>query len=105
LSKQKYATVEVIHKLRDPAAANALLQNAVAELTVDKIILREVASGERNTDGRGIRLRPQYGRYGYWQIAELQRQEGWDVRGSPLERIWKLEGLRVPEKQPKRGRL
>ena len=32
-------------------------------------------------------------------------QEGWDVSRSRVERIWKLEGLKVPNKQPKRGRL
>jgi transposase InsO family protein len=52
-----------------------------------------------------IRLAAQYGRYGYRQITGLLWQEGWDVSRSRVERIWKLEGLRVPPKQPKRGRL
>ena len=52
-----------------------------------------------------IRLAAQYGRYGYRQITGLLWQEGWDVSRSRVERIWKLEGLRVPQKQPKRGRL
>jgi putative transposase len=52
-----------------------------------------------------IRLAAQYGRYGYRQITGLLWQEGWDVSRSRVERIWKLEGLRVPLKQPKRGRL
>jgi len=52
-----------------------------------------------------IRLAAQYGRYGYRQITGLLWQEGWDVSRSRVERIWKLEGLRVPAKQPKRGRL
>lgn len=52
-----------------------------------------------------IRLASQYGRYGYRMITGLLGQEGWDVSRSRVERIWKLEGLKVPKKQPKRGRL
>jgi len=52
-----------------------------------------------------IRLAAQYGRYGYRMIAGLLGQEGWQVSRSRVERIWKLEGLKVPQKQPKRGRL
>ena len=52
-----------------------------------------------------IRLASQYGRYGYRMITGLLGQEGWDVSRSRVERIWKLEGLKVPQKQPKRGRL
>ena len=52
-----------------------------------------------------IRLAAQYGRYGYRMIAGLLGQEGWQVSRSRVERIWKQEGLKVPQKQPKRGRL
>lgn len=38
-------------------------------------------------------------------ITGLLGQEGWQVSRSRVERIWKLEGLKVPQKQPKRGRL
>lgn len=43
MPKHRYTTEEVIHKLRDLAAENARLKRAVADLTVDKIILKEVA--------------------------------------------------------------
>jgi putative transposase len=33
------------------------------------------------------------------------RQEGWEVNHKRVERIWRREGLKVPQKQPKRGRL
>jgi len=33
------------------------------------------------------------------------RQEGWRVNHKRVERIWRQEGLKVPQKQPKRGRL
>ncbi len=52
-----------------------------------------------------IRLAAQYGRYGYRLIAGLLEQEGWTVSRSRVERIWKQEGLKVPQKQPKRSRL
>jgi len=52
-----------------------------------------------------IGLAAQYGRYGYRQVTGLLWAEGWDISRSRVERIWKQEGLRVPQKQPKRGRL
>ncbi len=53
-----------------------------------------------------IALARQYGRYGYRKIAELLRSTaGWIVNDKRVERIWRREGLKVPTKQPKRGRL
>lgn len=46
-----------------------------------------------------------YGRYGYRQITALLRNAGWRVNHKRVERIWRQEGLKVPQKQPKRGRL
>ena len=52
-----------------------------------------------------VRLAAQYGRYGYRRVTALLWQEGWTISQSRVERIWKQEGLKVPQKQPKRGRL
>ena len=53
-----------------------------------------------------VALARKYGRYGYRKIAELLRTTaGWVVNDKRVERIWRLEGLKVPAKQPKRGRL
>lgn len=52
-----------------------------------------------------IELARQYGRYGYRKIAALLRVAGWVVNDKRVERIWRREGLKVPYKQPKRGRL
>ena len=52
-----------------------------------------------------IELARQYGRYGYRQIAELLRRDGWLVNDKRVERIWQREGLKVPVKQAKRMRL
>ena len=53
-----------------------------------------------------VTLARQYGRYGYRKIAELlRRRSGWVVNDKRVERIWRREGLKVPAKQPKKGRL
>lgn len=54
---------------------------------------------------RVIELAGEYGRYGYRRITALLRQEGFQVNHKRVERIWRREGLKVPQKQPKRGRL
>ena len=52
-----------------------------------------------------VALARQYGRYGYRRITALLRDAGWTVNRKRVERIWRREGLKVPQKQPKRGRL
>ncbi len=52
-----------------------------------------------------VRLASEYGRYGYRRITALLRAEGWQVNAKRVERIWRCEGLKVPRRQPKRGRL
>jgi len=39
------------------------------------------------------------------RIAALLGDAGWLVNVKRVERIWRLEGLKVPIRQPKRGRL
>ena len=53
-----------------------------------------------------VELVRRYGRYGYRKIAALLRSTaGWVVNDKRVERIWRREGLKVPTRQPKRGRL
>jgi putative transposase len=52
-----------------------------------------------------VRLAEKYGRYGYRRITALLKNQGWQVNHKQAERIWRLEGLKVPQKQPKRGHL
>ena len=52
-----------------------------------------------------IELALQYGRYGYRKITALLRAAGWLVNDKRVERIWRCEGLKVPARQPKKGRL
>lgn len=52
-----------------------------------------------------VALAAQYGRYGYRRITAMLRDAGWVVNAKRVERIWRREGLKVPQKQPKRSRL
>ena len=52
-----------------------------------------------------IDLADQYGRYGYRMVAGLANNTGWHVNHKRVERIWRREGLKVPQKQNKKGRL
>lgn len=47
----------------------------------------------------------EFGRYGYRQVTNLLRTEGWDVGKDRVYTIWRQEGLKIPQKQPKRARL
>ncbi len=55
--------------------------------------------------GRVIALAKEFGRYGYKTITSMLRMEGWDVGKDRVYTIWRQEGLKVPQKQPKRARL
>ena len=67
--------------------------------------LPRIADDEPRLVARITELARKYGRYGYRRITELLWQEGWRVNHKRVERIWRQEGLKVPKRQPKRGRL
>jgi putative transposase len=52
-----------------------------------------------------IELARRFGRYGYRRITALLRNAGWVVNKKRVARIWRNEGLKVPQRQPKRSRL
>ena len=52
-----------------------------------------------------IALAEEYGRYGYRMVTGLLNNSGWHVNHKRVERIWRREGLKVPQKQPRKGRL
>jgi len=66
---------------------------------------RIVRSDEAALTKAVVSLAAEYGRYGYRRITALLRAEGWRVNAKRVERIWRREGLKVPRRQPKRGRL
>ena len=64
-----------------------------------------VPDDEPRLVARLIEVAAQDGRYGYRRSTGLLRGEGWTVHHKRLERLWRPEGLNVPQPQPKRGRL
>jgi transposase InsO family protein len=66
---------------------------------------RKHASDEASLVSRVLELAAKFGRYGYRRITAILRREGWNVNHKRVQRIWREEGLKVPRKQPKRGRL
>ena len=52
-----------------------------------------------------VEFASEYGRYGYRRITALLKRDGWQVGKDRVERIWRREGLKVPQKQKPRGRL
>ena len=60
---------------------------------------------EANLTEAIIQLAERFGWYGYRHVTALLRAGGWRVRAGRVYRIWRREGLKVPVKQPKRGRL
>ena len=87
---------------------------AVSERRVCRVIGQARSTQRYNPKSKGdegalrsdiVRLASEYGRYGYRRITALLKREGWQVNRKRVERIWRQEGLKVPKKQPKRGRL
>lgn len=52
-----------------------------------------------------VGLASRFGRYGYRRITWLLQMAGWQVNAKRVQRIWRREGLKVPSRQPRRGRL
>jgi putative transposase len=62
--------------------------------------------GEEPLRAEVIRMASTYGRYGYRFIASMMRSTGWgQATTAKVARIWRQEGLKIPQKQPPRGRL
>lgn len=64
-----------------------------------------ITDDEAQVTARITELASKYGRYGYRRITAMLQMAGWRVNHKRVERIWRKEGLKVPQKQPKRGRL
>ncbi|NBT27705.1 MAG: IS3 family transposase, partial [Actinobacteria bacterium] len=106
-------------KLLSPARRRRCIDHVRSELSVSERRICRVLGQHRSTQRkvpRGaddeqaltddiIALARQYGRYGYRRVTALLRSAGWAVNRKRVERIWRREGLKVPQKQPKRGRL
>ncbi len=78
---------------------------ALGQYRTTQRYLPNIGTEEEKLTGRITELASQYGRYGYRRITALLQGESWQVNHKRVERIWRKEGLKVPQKQPKRGRL
>jgi putative transposase len=102
-----------------PARRRRCVEHVTAKLGVSERFACRVLGQHRSTQQkrpRGaddeaaltadiIELARRYGRYGYRRITALLRDAGWAVNHKRVERIWRREGLKVPQRQPKRDRL
>ena len=83
-------------------------RRACKVLGVERTTIRhspKCSGDEERLRGDIVRLAGRYGRYGYRRITAMLHAEGWRVNHKRVERLWRQEGLKVPRKQPKRGRL
>src|SRR5215210_7920310 len=106
-------------KLLSPARRRACVEHIRSVLTISERRACRALGQHRSTQRKAprgqedeeqltadlIELARQYGRYGYRKITALLRDAGWLVNDKRVEWIWRREGLKVPPKQPKRGRL
>ena len=101
-------------RLKELERENTRLKKLVAERRACRVLgharsthrhCARVPDDEPRLVERIIALATQYGRYGYRRITGLLRGEGWRVNHKRVERLWRRKGLKVPQKQPKRGRL
>lgn len=102
-----------------PSRRRGCVEHVVTKLGVSERTACRVLGQHRSTQRKVVRtaddeaaltadiveLARRYGRYGYRRITALLRQAGWQVNRKRVERIWRREGLKVPARQPKRGRL
>jgi transposase InsO family protein len=69
---------------------------------------RYSGTGPERDEALLLRIRDlarEHPRYGYRRITALLRREGWSVNRKRVHRLWRREGLKVPQVQRKRRRL
>ena len=66
-----------------------------------------VTDAEARLTARIIEVATRYGRYGYRRVTAILNRNPMEpkVNHKRVARIWNMEGLKVPKKQPKRRRL
>lgn len=72
--------------------------------SVYRYVPKSDPEGEALRD-RVVAVASEYSRYGYRQVTNILNLEGIDVGKDRVYRIWREEGLKVPQKAPKRARL
>src|SRR4051794_8383289 len=106
-------------KLLSAARRRACVEHVTTKLGISERLACKVLGQHRSTQRKApsapddeaalrdeiIALAKLYGRYGYRRVTALPRVAGWCTNHKRVERIWQQEGLKVPPRQPKRGRL
>ena len=106
-------------KLLSPARRRACVDHVVEQFGISQRRACRVLGQYRSTQRKAPKIREdeaaltadimalatRYGRYGYRRITAMLHRTGWMVNHKRVERIRRREGLKVPQKQPKRGRL
>jgi transposase InsO family protein len=65
----------------------------------------KVRDDEAKLVTRMLELVRRFPRYGYRFITAKLRQDGWQVNAKRIYRLWRREGLKVPQKKRKKRRL
>jgi transposase InsO family protein len=60
---------------------------------------------DRELVNKMLELARENPRYGYRRVAALLRADGWRVNNKRVQRLWRLEGLKIPKKVKKKRRL
>ena len=95
----------ILHIMQTASISQRRACQALGQYRTTQRYLPHIGTEEEKLADRIIELASQYGRYGYRRITALLQEESWQVNHKKVERIWRKEGLKVPQKQPKRGRL
>jgi transposase InsO family protein len=107
-------SVSQAKRLNDLERENARLRRAVFERRACKALGQHRSSQRHQPQMRAdedaltaaiVALASRFGRHGYRRITELLQMAGWSVNAKRVRRIWRAECLKVPSRQPKRGRL
>jgi putative transposase len=78
---------------------------AYSARAINPSYVRLVAEDEAALTAAIVARASEFGRYGYRRVTALLKRDGWQVNHKRVERFWRQEGLKVPKRQPKRGRL
>ena len=77
---------------------------AIAQNRSTQRFRRKEAHDERRLVSEMRSLSRAHPRYGYRRVHALLGREGWSVNIKRVERLWRREGLQVPQKQRRRRR-
>jgi hypothetical protein len=111
MGRRHFKPEQIIHMLREAEiklAGSKTAGDVCRELGQPRSTQRRtlLARDDENALARAIvDLASEYGRFGYRRINALLCHQGWHINHKRVERIWRREGLKVTQKQPKRGRL